>query len=70
MKTKETKEKATPMRCVCKKDPIMVKMRGRYMYTCPDHLNCAVRGNWFGKEQDAIKSWNIAVQEARQKRRK
>lgn len=41
MKTKEPREKETPVRCVCKMQPIMVKAKGKYMYACPDGMNCS-----------------------------
>ena len=70
MTNKEPKEKATPCLCVCKKEPITVKMKGKYLYTCPDHQNCAMRSIWCSKEQEAIQSWNTAVSEARHRKEK
>lgn len=69
MRTKEPKEEITLERCVCGKEPCIVKWRGKKMACCPDSMNCAVRGAWCGKEQEAIKSFNIAVEEIRYKRR-
>lgn len=70
MRAKEPKEKATPQRCVCNKVPIMVKAKGAYFYACPNHLYCAMRGAWRSKEEEAIKSWNTAVDEERYRRKK
>lgn len=65
MKTKETKEKETPRRCVCGKNAVMVNAKGKYMYSCSDTTHCAVRGGWNANEEATIKSYNAAVEEAR-----
>lgn len=51
--------------CVCGRLPAIVKCKSRWLAACPDAMNCAIRGNWETNEQQAIKSWNTAVQSAR-----
>lgn len=68
-KAKEPKEKPTPQRCICGQTACVVKFRGKKMVCCPDVKNCSVRGVWCSKEEDAIKSFNTAVDEARCRRR-
>ena len=69
MKTKEPKEEITLEKCICGAEPLIVKWRGKKMACCPDSMNCALRSAWCSKEQEAIKSFNTAVDEARYKRR-
>ena len=68
-KAKEPKEKNVPQRCICGQTACVVKWHGKKMVCCPDTMNCAVRGVWCSKEEDAIKSFNTAVDEARHRRR-
>lgn len=63
--TKKPKEKAVA--CVCGQLPCTVKHKSKYLLACPDGLHCAIRGLWCTNEQEAIKSWNDAVQTARRK---
>lgn len=51
--------------CVCGKNPVTTKCKGRYLLACPDAMNCTVRGSWATNEQTAIKSWNTAVEIAK-----
>lgn len=64
MKTKELKEKITPKTCVCGQTPCLVKHKSKFMYCCPDTMRCSTRGLWYKKEQEAVKGWNTAVDEA------
>lgn len=68
MKTKEPKEEVIPQKCVCGHTPVVVKHRSKYMCVCTNTLHCTMRGLWFGKEEQAIKSYNTAVDEARYRR--
>lgn len=65
---KEKEKPEAPAVCVCGNHPATVKHKSRYMVCCPAAMTCAIRGEWKGTEQQAIKSWNVAVQSARRKR--
>jgi hypothetical protein len=45
-----------------------VKCTSGWLAACPDAINCTIRGQWATNEQQAIKSWNTAVQIARNKK--
>lgn len=64
---KKPKEKVVAGVCVCGHLPCTVKHKSKYLLACPDGLYCAIRGLWCTNEQEAIKSWNGAVQTARRK---
>ena len=61
MAKKKNEEKAAPRVCECGRKPVTVKHRSRYMVSCPDTTNCAMRSGWRSDEQQAIKDWNVAV---------
>ena len=51
--------------CVCGRRPCVVKMRSKYMLSCPATTVCAMRSRWASNEQAAIIDWNTAVKAAR-----
>lgn len=61
-------EKEEPRVCVCGRRPAIVKCKSGWLAACPNAMACAIRGNWGTNEQQAIKSWNTAVQAARHDR--
>lgn len=66
MKNKQEKEAA----CVCGRRPCTVKVKSRYMLSCPAPFECAMRSGWRGTEAEAIESWNNEVQAARHEKRR
>ena len=63
MKTEVKKEKPAPKRCVCGADAIIVRFRGKEMFSCPNPERCIgnLRTLWHGRECDAISEWNNLV---------
>ena len=62
-KEKEPKQEIVPLPC-CGLDPVEIKYKSRYMFSCADHMRCACRGEWKRSREDAIVSYNNAVRQA------
>ena len=60
MKTKEVKEKPTPVRCACGSEAVIVVFRGKKMVSCPNPERCKgnFRTQWRGHKDEAIAEWN------------
>lgn len=67
---KKKKEKPTPVKCACKKAPVLVSIRGGRMMTCPDPLCCPgnLRTRWCKSENSAIEEWNVVVSNFKHRR--
>ena len=70
MASKQKQEKEAAGVCVCGRQPCVIKMRSKYMLSCPATTVCAMRSRWASNEQAAIIDWNTAVKSARQERKK
>ena len=68
---KSTKEKPTPIPCVCGKRGIIVKTRSGRMISCPNPEKCPtnLRTMWHSSEESAIVEWNGMVQAERYRRK-
>lgn len=62
------KDKEAPKLCVCGCQPCTVKYKSKHMVTCPNTLICAMRGEWKKTNEEAVHSWNLAVQRARKEK--
>lgn len=62
-KEKPKKEKPIPKRCVCGKQPAVVKIRRGVMLTCPDFTHCPanLRTRWVKGIDAATVEWNGIV---------
>lgn len=60
---KEPAEKPQPLRCKCGKLGALVKLKGGWIVSCPDPLNCV--GNFLtcrkSTEKAAIEEWNNLI---------
>ena len=68
-KVKEEKEEITPIRCICGAYPALVIYRGKKMLSCPNTIVCAMRSRFLRRTEDAIKEWNVEVEEEKHRRR-
>ena len=71
MKSKEPKEKPTPIRCVCGAEATTVVFRGKKMVSCPNPERCAgnFRTEWKGRMEEAIADWNGMINSFKYTRR-
>lgn len=62
-KEKKKADKPVPRPCVCKKEPVIVRMRGKKMLSCPNPLKCKgnLRSAWFKDIDAAVVDWNNNV---------
>lgn len=67
--SKKDEKEVVAVVCVCGATPCTVKHKSRYMLSCPRNLECSMRGSWHKKQQDAVKSWNTAVESAKHLRK-
>lgn len=60
---KDPKEKPVPLLCKCRREPAVVKLKGGYIVSCRDPVNCV--GNFWtyrkSTEDAAIKAWNNLI---------
>lgn len=63
------KNQEAPRPCICGAMPCEVKYRSRHMVSCPNTLICATRGQWKRTREEAVHSWNMAVQAARKEKK-
>lgn len=65
----EDKPQNNPVKCICGKQPVIVKANGKTMVACKDLVSCRMRGPWASGELAAIDGWYIAVSEAKHRRK-
>ena len=60
---KKTEDKPVPLPCKCGRDPAIVKLRGGYVVSCSDPLNCCGNFMTYRKklETQAIIAWNDRI---------
>lgn len=63
MKTAEEMPKPTLSRCVCGRQAIDVRHKGKKMISCPNPEKCIgnLRTQWHGRMDDAIREWEKLV---------
>lgn len=56
----QKKEKPAPKKCVCGREAIIVKSKGKKMVSCPNPLKCSanLRTAWHSNEEKAVEQWN------------
>ena len=66
-KKQDPEDKPRPLRCKCGLDPCIVKLKGGYVVSCPDPVNCV--GNFLtyrkSTEKAAIEEWNNLIRYGR-----
>lgn len=62
-KAEEKMPKPTLSRCVCGRQAIDIRFRGKKMISCPNPENCIgnLRTQWHGRLEDAISEWDNIV---------
>ena len=70
---KKKKEKPTPVPCLCGRQPVAAKAKGRgWIVACPAIVSCPhcpSSGAW-PKEDQAVEKWNTTILELLQKEAK